>query len=133
MRSGLVSLLTGESTISSVVGSRVYVGKAPQGAILPHIVLTQMDSNELPALDGHGSLRAVTCDIVCKAERSVTAESLAKIVRQYIDDYTGTAGSETIDAVIVNGETDAYEEPVDGSDIGIHAVTIDATIQYQES
>lgn len=133
MRSGLVSLLAGESTISAIVGSRVYVGHAPQGEARPHIVVTQMRSEEYKALDGTGPLRMVSFDIDCKADRTVTAESLAKIVRRFIDDYTGTAGSETIGAVLVNGETDAWESPFDGTDVGIYGVTIDADIQYVES
>lgn len=133
MRSGLVALLSGEATISAVVGTRVFVTKAPQGELRPHIIVTQLNSEEYKSLDGTGSLRKVTFDIDCKAERSVTAASLAKIVRRFIDDYSGTAGSETIGAVLVNGESDTWESPVDGSDVGVYGVTIDLDIQYVES
>jgi len=130
MRSGLVSLLTGEATISAMVGSRVYITKAPQKAALPHIVITQMGSDELPALDATPGLRFVDFDIDCRADRSVEAETLGNAVRVFLDDYTGTAGSQTIGAVIMNDESTDYEPPTDGSDRGVHITLLDITVQY---
>jgi hypothetical protein len=133
IRGGLISLLTGESTISAIVGSRVYMGNAPQSAKLPYIVLTQNGSQENIALDGTGALRFVDFDIDCKSETSAQAETLGKTVRQYLDDYTGTAGTETIAAVLMNSENTDVEPPSDKSDIPIHTNLLDVTIQYQES
>ncbi len=130
MKAGLVSLLTGEATISAIVSSRVYIGKSPQKAPFPHIVITQMDSEENNSLDGSGELRFITYDIDCKAQTSVAAESLASAARTFIKNYSGTAGSFTIGAVLVNGEADDYEPPQDGSDTGVHTVTLDIDVQY---
>ena len=131
MKSGLVSLLTGEATISAIVGSRVYVNKAPQTAAYPHIVITQMGAEENTSVDGaSGQLRTLSFDIDCRAKRSVEAESLGNAVRTFIDDYSGTAGSYTIGAVFVNDELDDYEPPADASDVGVHVVTLGVDIQY---
>ncbi len=130
MRAGLVSLLTGESTISDIVGSRVYVSKAPQKATLPYIVITQMSSEEFKTLDNTGNLRAIDFDIDCKSDRSVTAETLGNAVRVFVQDYTGAAGEETIEAVLLNDESTDYEPPTDASDVGIHTVLLDVTIQF---
>lgn len=131
MKSGLVSLLTGEATISALVGSRVFIGKAPEKAALPHVVITQMGGEENTSIDGaSGQLRTLNFDIDCRAKRSVDAESLGNAIRTFIDDYQGTAGSYTIGAVFVNDEVDDYEPPADGSDVGVHVVTLDVDIQY---
>lgn len=131
MKSGLISLLTGEATISALVGSRVFIGKAPEKALLPHIVITQMGSEENTSIDGaSGQLRTLTFDIDCRAKRSVEAETLGNAVRTFLDDYSGTAGAYTIGAVFVNDEVDDYEPPADGSDVGVHVVTLDLDIQY---
>ena len=131
MKSGLVSLLSAESTITSICSTRVYIGKAPQTAAFPHIIITQMGSEENVSLDGaSGALRFLTFDIDCKAKTSVQAESLGNAVRAYLDDFSGTAGSYTIGAVIMNDESDDYEPPQDGSDVGVHVVTLDVDIQY---
>jgi hypothetical protein len=131
MKSGLVSLLTNESTVNAICGSRVYVNKAPQKAAFPHIVITQMSSEENGSMDGgSGQLRFINFDIDCRATTSVKSEELANAVRVFIDDYSGAAGSYTIGAVVMNDESDDYEPPQDGSDIGVHVVTLDLDVQF---
>ena len=108
MITGLVSLFTGESTISTIVSSRVYVNKAPQKAALPYIILTQMASEEYKSFDQTSGLRMLTFDVDCKADRFVEAETLANAVRTFIDDFSGTAGTYTIGAVLLNSERHDY-------------------------
>ena len=134
MKSGLVALLSTEPTITAICSTRVYVTKAPQKAVLPYVIITQISTEENASLHGAtGQLRFVTFDIDCKAKTSVQAESLGNAVRVFLQDYSGVAGSYTIRAVLMNDESDGYEPPDDGSDIGVHVVTIDMDIQYQVS
>lgn len=131
MKAGLVSLLSAEATVTAICGTRIYVNRAPQNATFPHLIITQMRSEENGTLDGgSGQLRFLDFDIDCKAKSSVVAESLANAVRVYLDDYSGTAGSFTIGAVLMNDESDDYEPPQDGSDVGVFVVTLDLTIQF---
>lgn len=131
MKSGLVSLLSSESTITAICSTRIYIGKAPQTASFPHVIITQMGTNENVSLDGaSGKLRFITFDIDCKSKTSVQAESLGNAVRTFIQDYTGSAGNFTIGAVIMNDESDSYEPPDDGSDVGVHVVTLDLDVQF---
>jgi len=130
LRAGLVSLLAGESSVSTLVGSRIYISKAPQKAALPHIVITQISSTEFLQIDGTGPLRFLDFDIDCKADRSIESEALGKAVRVFLDDYTGAAGSQTIGAVLMNDESTEYEPPQDGSDTGVHNTLLDVQIQY---
>ena len=134
MKSALVDLLKNESTINSLVGSRIYVVNAPQKAMFPHVILTQMSSDENPSLDGaSGQLRFLNFDIDCRAKTSLEASNLGTAVRTFIDDYSGAAGTQTIGAVIVNDESDSYEPPQDGSDVGVYVVTLDVDIHYNPS
>jgi hypothetical protein len=131
MKSGLVALLAGEATVNAICGSRIYVNKAPQKATFPHIVITQMSSEENGTIDGgSGQLRFLNFDIDCRAQTSVKAEELGNAVRVFLDDYSGTAGGYTIGAVIMNDESDDYEPPQDGSDVGVHVVTLDLDVQF---
>jgi hypothetical protein len=131
MKSGLVSLLANESTVNAICGSRIYVNKAPQKATFPHLVITQMSSEENGTIDGgSGQLRFLTFDIDCRAQTSVKAEELGNAVRTFLDDYSGAAGGYTIGAVIMNDESDDYEPPQDGSDVGVHVVTLDLDVQF---
>lgn len=131
MKSGLVALLSTEATITAVCGTRVYVSKAPEKALLPYVIITQMSSEENASLDGaSGKLRFITFDIDCKSKTSVQAELLGNAVRTFIQDYSGAAGNYTIGAVIMNDESDSYEPPQDGSDVGVHVVTLDLDVQF---
>jgi len=127
---GLPALLRATTAVSDLVGTRVYPYHAPQGAVLPYIVIEQMGSVENVALDGTGSLRFVDFDIDCKADRATESRALGKVVRELLDDYTGAAGTETIGAVIMNNESTQYEPPSDASDRGIYTTLLDLTIQY---
>lgn len=136
MKSGLVALLTAHTGTSALVGSRVYVNNAPQKATFPHVIITQMSSEENPCVDGGTSdFRFVTFDIDCKAKTSLQAATLAKTIRRYLDDFSGPTGvsGESIDAVIMNSETDGMESPTDGSDVPVYVVTLDCDIQFHES
>lgn len=131
MKAGLVSLLSGEATITAICGTRLYVNRAPQNGAFPHVIITQMRSEENGTIDGgSGQLRFLDFDIDCKAKSSVSAEALANAVRVFIHDYSGAAGSFTIGAVWINDESDDYEEPEDGSDVGVFVVTLDVQIQF---
>ncbi len=131
MKSGLVALLTGESTINSIVSSRVYISNAPQKATFPYIVITQMGADDFLRLDGGtGNMRAIDYDIDCKSKTSMQTETLANAVRNFLKDYTGAAGSYTIGAVLLNDETDDIEPAADGSDTQTYVTTLDFTIQF---
>jgi len=130
LKAGLISLLTGESTISAIVGSRVYISKAPRSAVLPYIIIEQMGSDENQTVDGSTGLRFIEFDIDCKADRSTESETLGNAVRDFIANYTGAAGNQTIGAVLLHDESTQYEPPTDGSDTGIYTTLLDVTIQY---
>ena len=130
MITGVIALLAGESTINTYVSSRVYANHAPEKAAFPYIIVTQLDSEEYKSFDDTGDLRSLTFDIDCKAERALTAAAVADAVRAYIQDYSGTAGDYTIGAVLLNSETHSYEPPQDGSERGVHVVTLDLDVQY---
>ena len=142
MRAGLRTLLKDESTIE--VEDRVYVTRAPQKADITkdHIIITQLSSEENKSLDtstlrfidksqdSTSTLRFLDFDIDCKSITSARADDLAVSVRLFLDDYTGAAGNETIGAVLFNDESDSFEVPADGSDIGLYVSTLDFQIQY---
>lgn len=130
MESGLVSLFMNEASISAIVGTAVYVSNIPQRGTYPCILITQMGTDEYNALDGTTGLRKVTFDIDCKANTSLAASALADIVRDFIKDYSGVAGTQTIDAVHLNGETAAVEAMTDGSDVHRYVKTLDVDIHY---
>ena len=132
MKSGLTSLLKSELTISTIT-SRVYITKAPQTADVPYIVLELQDTEEFESLDGTGDLRRVSFAIDCQSDLSTESETLGKAVRDFIEDYTGAAGTYTIDAVNLKQEISDYDPPKDASDRGTHTVTLLVDIFFQDT
>jgi len=133
MKTGLQKLFKTTNAITSIVSDRVYVTRLPQSADenLDHILITQMTSDENNSLDGTSELRFIDFDVDCKSRTSTRADILSKAVRAFLKDYTGAAGDQTIDAVLFTGESDDFEQPVDGSDGGLYVTTLDFQIQYK--
>lgn len=92
-----------------------------------------MGSDEYGTFDGTSELRALDFDIDCKSKVSTESDALAKVVRNFLKDYTGAAGDETIAASHFRDELTNYEPPTDGSDVGIHVTLLDVVIQHHPS
>ncbi len=129
----LITILTADATITSLVGSRVNVGHAPQAFTLPFIVITLTDTDEIQVLDGTTGSRILEYDIDCVAQRSVTAEGIAGAVRNALTNYTGTVNGDTIHSVSVLAESCAYESPQSGDQVGTYTATTEVVIQYEPS
>ena len=133
MKTGLQKLFKTTNVITSIVKDRVFITRLPQDADenLDHILITQMSSEENKTLDGTSELRFIDFDIDCKSRTSTRVGTLATAVRTFLDDYTGPAGDQTIDAVLFGGEADDFEQPVSGDDKGLYVTTLDFNIQYK--
>lgn len=132
MKGDLRTLLLSESTITDVVGaSGVYVGSARQAASLPYVLITQTDSDEYNTLDApSGSFRSLEFEIDAKGRTAEEANRLSETVREFLKDYDGPAGTQTIDAVIIEGQFESKERSVNGSDQNTFVVTLELTIQF---
>jgi len=131
MITGLVAKLVSDGTIGGLIGSRCYINKAPQGAKLPYLVLSQLDSEEYITLDATTSdLRSITIDIDCKGRTFVECETLTNAVKALLTDYSGAAGSYVIGASFFNSESHDYEPEASGGDAGTFVITLDFDFQY---
>lgn len=133
IETGLRTLLLAESTISTLLGEAtkgVYVTMAPQNAVEPFVLITVLNMDPYLHLGTTSGLRASEIDIDCKAKTDTAARALANAVETYIDDFSGTAGSDTINGVLLRNRT-AEVEPPDGKlEYGRFVETIDVTIQW---
>ena len=132
MKGNLRTLLLSQSSVTDIVGaSGVFIRHAPQGQALPYVVINQEGSDEFNTLTETGRFRAVDYEFDCKGRTGEQAAQIAETVRDFIQDYSGPAGDQTIDAVILDEEFDSVEKPIDGSDKKTFVVTLAMTIQYQ--
>ena len=131
MRAAMVAILNADGPVTGYTGSRIFIGKAPQSAQLPYIVITDLQSDELETMDATFGLRFVDYDVDCKAASSTESDGLAEAVRTALRGYTGTIAGATVRAMVLNGETLDFEPPTSGDDGGIYTVTVDCQMQYE--
>ena len=132
IKSGIVSLLVATPAISAFVGSRVFHNMAAQGESLTLIVIDQDSADGKPSLDGNtDNLRFVDFDIRAVSLTSTQVTDLAEAIRVLLRDFTGTAGSETILATLLLGESDDYEEPETDNETGRFVMSTQYQFQYQ--
>lgn len=129
---GLRTLLLAQSSITDVVGtSGIYVTAAPQSAEVPYIVIDRVRDEIYKGLSGNLGTRHCEVDIDCWHTKPGTASALAKIVSDYLDDFSGaTGGSETILAVHQVDESDTFDPPPSGGPIQEFATILNLEIDY---
>lgn len=132
MKADLRTLLLSHEPLTDLVGeSGVFVQHARQGAPLPYVVIEQTGADEHNTLDGpSGSFRAMEYEISAKGRTALEAEHISETVRELLKDYTGAAGNQVIDAVVIDDEFDDIERPVNGSDQKTYVVVLQLTLQY---
>ena len=127
------TILLAESTINTLLGdstSGVYVAQAPQNADPPFVEIHRLSMDPLKTLGTTSGLRFTEIDIDCKAKTKPEATALADAVEAFIDDYTGAAGSDTINAVLLNDRALDVEPPDGKQEYGRFVETVDVQIQW---
>lgn len=131
IETGLRKLLLTSPAITNIVGQRIYTEVADQNAVLPYIVLTKISSDFLNTLDGATGMEFKDFDFDCYGKTDVQSRTLANTVKTFIRNYTGPAGlDDTVEAVLLNGESDEHIPPQDGKSVGTFLTTLDFQIQY---
>lgn len=100
------SLLSNDSTISSLVGDRVFPVQVPQNASYP-VIVYQHDS-QVPSniKDGPSPLDVVGLSLVIYAGAYSTAQSIADKCRELLDYYSGTVEGVQVDKISFSGQSD---------------------------
>lgn len=113
IESGLRTLLLTQSSITTLVPSQVVEGTTyygifneypEEGFKLPFILISQVSFDPYVTLDGTAGMGSYEIDIDCYANKYSTALAIADAVTEFLKDYSGSAGSNTINAVIWLGK-----------------------------
>jgi len=95
----IYSILTSDSDINAIVGSRVYPQIAAQGASFPFIVYLLDDLEPSDTKSGVSTLDEVRYEIVAAAETYAVLADLTEKIRTALDRYTGTVAGVVIDSI----------------------------------
>jgi hypothetical protein len=134
----LYSELTGDATVSGIVGTRVYpMGEVAQNATLPYVTYSKTGYTRERYQGGRAGLVPASVQIDCWAQGAKDALDLKAAVAAAIDDKRGTLGSgasaETVKLITIYDEQSFYEKPEAGEEIGVQRQMLRATIWYVSS
>lgn len=129
LESGLVSLLTADSGVSALVGSRVYPDKLPDSPTLPALTYQVASLTPRYAHSGDADLDTVRVQVNCWAVTRTTAVTVRDAVRTAVSGYRGTTGDGTVfDRVSIENQN--YE--IDTS-LNQYAVITDLLITHRRT
>jgi hypothetical protein len=115
---GLLQLLTGNSGVTTLVGTKVYWILAPKGnsagAALPYIVLSRVATGDTYDMRGATGLRDGLFQFDCYATDYYSSRAISLAVRKLLESYTGNlpdTGATLVSAVLTEKDWDMpYEE-----------------------
>jgi len=115
---GLFQILTNESTITALVGAKVYWILAPKGATLPYVIASRVATEDTHTVDGAIGLRGGLFQVDCYATDYYTSVAIANAVRKFLGAYRGNlpdTDSTAVQGVLIEKNWDMpYEEGAKG-------------------
>ena len=95
----IYSILTNDSDVSAIIGTKVYPQIAAQGATFPFVVYVLQDNSPSDTKSGVSTLDEIRYDIVAAAETYSALSSLTERIRLALDRYTGTVSGIVVDSI----------------------------------
>jgi hypothetical protein len=105
--------LTTHTSVSSLVGTRVYPVIAPMGTALPLIVYQRTNVTREQSLAGPVGAPVVSIQMTSYATSYTACKQIARGVRLAVDGWTGTTQSVTITRTSLESESDGVMVPTD--------------------
>jgi hypothetical protein len=118
------------AAVSALIGTRMYPGKLPQDPTYPAVTYTRISGPRLYSHQGATGLAEGRFQFDCWAASYSAAKSTAAAVRESLEGFRGTVGSDVIASIFAVHEADSYE-PQEG-DEGDWRVSLDFWVRYEE-
>jgi len=137
LEQSLQNRATTDSTISSLVSTRVYPEAAPQAATLPYVVYSRVSTIRYPHITGPSGVVAARMQFDVIAATYAAAKPIADAIRLRFDGYRGTMGTSPNTTVVRNvtleNEMDGLAVPVSGNAPDKYRVILDFMFTYNET
>jgi hypothetical protein len=113
--------LSTDTNITAISGINIYPDIVPQNVAYPFIVYTIINSTPVDYKDGQSNLEEVTVQIDVYTNNYDTTQTLANLVRNRLDRFTGTVNGVTVatikymssDSQVYNADLNVYWMSVD--------------------
>ena len=140
IETALRTLLLAQSSITTLAPAQTIGGVAFDGIFLDHnaekftapfVTITMVGHDPYKRMDGTGgTLRLSELDIDCYCSNRPASIALASAIETYLNDYTGAAGSDTINAVLFQSKRDDVVYLGDGRDQRHYVRSLSYQIQH---
>lgn len=138
LKQGLYSYLQALSSISGgVFADRFYPDQAPQNPTFPYCVYYIQDSEKNTHLTGASALSTDTVSILIYAETSESRSACYELLRNALHgrinvDFPQDSGTLDVRSIWLEGQTESFEGPTDGSEQGAFVMQMDFLISWAE-
>jgi hypothetical protein len=123
IKTAIFSELTGDSNVTNVVSTRVWLNLAKQKEPLPYIVYHRLDGTPEYHMGAQSGLTRDIFQIDCYDDDPNQAHTLSEVVRVALSGKTGTIGSGAFTAVVSRmamlNSIDLWEPPIEKGKKGI--------------
>lgn len=119
IEASLVSLLLSYSSVSDLIGTRIYPVMMTQGATMPAIVYNRINTYGEHANQTTATLITSRFRFDCYANTMIEAQDLASKVKTSLDAFIGTILSVPIEGILYADEFDGYDEDSDLAVVGV--------------
>jgi hypothetical protein len=130
---GLVALLRASSSVTALVGKRIYPMRLPKDTKLPAIAYQRIFTERVHSHQGYSNLEIPNFDVRCWGIDYTAAESLADVVETALDGYQGAIAGHEVYEILVEGRFDL--EHIDDTDPNSRecAVVLSVSIAQKEA
>lgn len=125
--------LVSDSSVTTLVGTRIYPSILPQNPTLPAIRYETGIQRPAHKLSGGAGFATSTVSIDIFAVSHIEAYNVQQAIRESLQGWSGTANSTEMVSVNVVNIREDYLQPTDASDVGKYRVNMDVEIIHEQS
>lgn len=122
--SDLYNRLSGDTVISSLVGTRIYPSAAPQNTIRPYCVYQLVNKPHIYSHSGYSGLSQLKVQLISYGDSYQDAKQVAAAVTSLMESWPGSQGCQS---AFQSNESDSFEK-----ETNFYRVITDFLLIYQE-
>jgi len=122
---GIYALLSGATTITALVSTRISPDRRKKGEALPALVYRVSFSDPIKTLAGpHASMTRSDIQITAFATTRAAVRDIINACAVVLDGYSGETGGVVFRGIIIDGIDTTFYDPAAGENDGVYAATL---------
>lgn len=126
----ILNELLDDSTVTDLVGRKLYYVTAPQDVVAPYVVFFKVSGPRVYSHDGASQLANPRFQFSCFATTYYEAKQIVEAIRDALEAFSGTMGGDSgteVGSCFLVNETDIYE-----ADTRLFHIAVDYLIWHEE-